>query len=284
MAEPGMPSLRRRVWIAVDNPAGYEPLLAAALQLAGRWQAEVAALFVEDIDLLNLAALPFARELGVAYAPRQLELPRLEQHLQAAASAMRGQLSRLAEAASLPWEFRVARGRLIAEVLAALTETDLLLLQRAGARRLVPPPTRRPVRPLSRFGSGVTSNAPVRPPLLLPFHPALAPLVPVALALAAAQDSPLCVVLADSASRREWEAAVAGLPAPVMTGGTTGAMTVRIHEVPALEAPVLLRVAQEEDAEGVLLGLGRAGESIFAPDELEWLALHLSCPLWLGRV
>ena len=54
----------RRIVVGLDAGPRDRAALEAAAQLAARMQAELVGLFVEDIDLLHLAGLPFAREVG----------------------------------------------------------------------------------------------------------------------------------------------------------------------------------------------------------------------------
>ena len=53
----------RRIVVALDASSHSHAALAAAVALAGRLQAELQGIFVEDVNLLRLAELPFAREV-----------------------------------------------------------------------------------------------------------------------------------------------------------------------------------------------------------------------------
>ena len=57
-------SLVRRILVAVDASHHSIAALEAAVELATRFQAELLGLYVEDINLLRLAQLPFGREVG----------------------------------------------------------------------------------------------------------------------------------------------------------------------------------------------------------------------------
>jgi single-stranded-DNA-specific exonuclease len=61
---------RRRIVIALESGIP-EPELEAAVALARGLDAELLGLFVEDLDLLRFAALPFAHEIGLASAVRR---------------------------------------------------------------------------------------------------------------------------------------------------------------------------------------------------------------------
>lgn len=123
----------RRILVALDASPHSLAALQVAVELAEQLGAEVEGLFVEDINLLNLSDLPMAREL-VAYAthPRRLDRMRMSEQLQLQARMARKALEEVAEKAQVRWSFRVARGIIAAELLAAAEEMDLILLGRTG--------------------------------------------------------------------------------------------------------------------------------------------------------
>jgi nucleotide-binding universal stress UspA family protein len=119
----------RRILVALDTSQHSLAALQAAAELAARLKAELVGLFVEDINLLRLAGLPFAREIRYPSAiVQQLDSPRLEQELKAQGAQARRALAAVAEQAQVAWSFRVVRGHVTAEVLAAALEADLLSL------------------------------------------------------------------------------------------------------------------------------------------------------------
>jgi hypothetical protein len=141
MAETGSRGVARIVVSCDTSPLGTAAL-DAAVALARRLDAEVAGLFVEDINLLRLAGLPFAREYALASAAsRRVESGELERTLRLRADALRGALSRAAQALSVPWSFQVVRGALLDSVLAALREPDLAVFGWSG-QFAVPPGAR----------------------------------------------------------------------------------------------------------------------------------------------
>jgi hypothetical protein len=101
---------------------GQADLPAALTRLARDMQAELLGLFIEDVDLLRLAALPFAAEVGLASAARRaLEPAALERALRAQASSLRESLAAALEP-DIAWSFRVARASPAQAVAAALAE------------------------------------------------------------------------------------------------------------------------------------------------------------------
>jgi len=126
------PDVVRIVVTCDTSPLGAAALDAAAA-LAHRLDAELAGVFVENSNLLRMAALPFAREYALASAvARRIETGELERALQRQAEAMRGALSRAAHALSLPWSFQVVRGDLLNSVLEAMREPDLAVFGHTG--------------------------------------------------------------------------------------------------------------------------------------------------------
>jgi hypothetical protein len=126
----------RRVVVGLEPAPFSRPLLEAAAELAQRMQAELVGLFVESQDLLHFAGLPFAREVGFASATRRrLDVESMERALRALAGEARRTLAAIAERTPVQWSFRVSRGSLPVELLAAAGEADLVIasLERPGA-------------------------------------------------------------------------------------------------------------------------------------------------------
>jgi len=125
--------IRRRVVAALEPGVPGSAALEAAARIAAQLEAELVGLFVEDAELLRFAGLPFAREIGTATAvARALSVSAMERSLRALASAARARLEALAGRSPLPWSFRVARGEISAELLAAASDADLVVTCTAG--------------------------------------------------------------------------------------------------------------------------------------------------------
>jgi len=118
----------RRIVVGLDaDPRGRATLQAAA-QLAARMQAELVGLFVEDIDLLHLAGMPFAREVGYpSSALRPIDVAAMERALRATAQEVQRTLAAIAGRAPLSWSFRIARGAMLSELRAAAAEGDIVV-------------------------------------------------------------------------------------------------------------------------------------------------------------
>jgi nucleotide-binding universal stress UspA family protein len=108
-------------------------LLEAAAELAARFHTELVGLFIEDANLIHLAGSPFLREVSrFSGTARQLDREQLERQLRAQASQMRRVLTTIAARQQVPATLRVVRGQVVAELLKAAAETDLIILGRAG--------------------------------------------------------------------------------------------------------------------------------------------------------
>lgn len=128
--------VKRRIVVLLDAGApGFEALEAAAAR-AVELEAELVAVFVENVDLLNLAGLPFAREIGLASATRRgLDARVMERTLRALAEKARHSIEAIARRVPLQWSFSIVRGALDEELLATAAEADLIVEALCGSER-----------------------------------------------------------------------------------------------------------------------------------------------------
>jgi len=243
----------RRILLALDIGNESTASLEASLALAARLDAELAALFVEDEELLRLAALPFAHELGsMSAARRPLRDQDLERTLRRRAARSEAALAAAATRANVRWSFRVARGLIASRVIEAAMEADLVTfflggdpLQLSRRRALVQRTLAVSARPVLLLPAG----AELRPPCLVVFdgsdaaHRALR----LAARLAGAGQGALRILLpvapADSARlRAAAEAVLADMAVPG-----------EFRILPALTTADLARAARREAAGTVLL-------------------------------
>jgi nucleotide-binding universal stress UspA family protein len=123
----------QRILVALDASSHSLAGLEAAVALASKLDAEILGVYVEDINLLRLAEMPFASELGqYSSRPRKLDTGQLERQLRIHADRARQALLEAAEAADLAWSFRVVRGSIPVELIAATQDTDLIILGQRG--------------------------------------------------------------------------------------------------------------------------------------------------------
>ncbi len=119
----------RRIIVAADASEHGRAALEAAMMLGERFHAEVEGVFVEDIDLVHLAELPVGRELHlISGHARAFDRELLENQFGAEAAEARRTLRMLTERGHVRSTFRVVRGRVEAEIIAAAGTGDLLVL------------------------------------------------------------------------------------------------------------------------------------------------------------
>ena len=119
----------RRILLALDTSDSGLAALETAVVLASRMEAELLGLFVEDINLLRFAALPFAREVSYFSArTRRLDSGEMERALRAQASRAEAALIEAAERQRVRCTFHVVRGEITTQLLAAAHDIDLVAL------------------------------------------------------------------------------------------------------------------------------------------------------------
>lgn len=134
-AEPrlGTPLEIQRILVALDASPGSLAALATAARLASLLGARLLGVFVEDVNLVRVARLPFAREVRYLSATVEpLTEQKVAQRLQL--QAIRAQLAfvEAAERNKVRGSFHVVQGLVTAELLAAALQADLLVMGRVG--------------------------------------------------------------------------------------------------------------------------------------------------------
>jgi len=119
----------KRIVVALDPSEVNRSILQAATSLASQFDAELNALFVEDINLLKLAELPFARELAYgAQSGRQINFADMERAIHMQASRLRKMVESIAQQQKIKIAFDVLRGDVAKELCSASQQTDLLIV------------------------------------------------------------------------------------------------------------------------------------------------------------
>jgi len=117
-----------RVVAALDATSCAAETLQAAVELAARFSAEAAGLFIEDINLLRLCGLPVTRHLSAFSDDAEIDLGDIEERLRALAADAETVLKTAADAHHLPWSFQTLRGVPAKELTAATAPRDLLVV------------------------------------------------------------------------------------------------------------------------------------------------------------
>jgi len=126
-------TLIRHITVALDcSPHSFASLNAAA-EIARLMHADLTGIFVEDINLLRMADIPFCHEIRMYTSETEkVDSLKLERSLKLQAKSAKEALTRVAGKCMVQHSFRVCRGIVPAEVLAAACEADLLVLGRSG--------------------------------------------------------------------------------------------------------------------------------------------------------
>jgi nucleotide-binding universal stress UspA family protein len=123
----------RRILLPLDLSRDSLAALETALGLAAALDGEVLGLFIEDEQLLAAANLPFAREVGsFSGLTRRIEGLDMERSFRATADKARNALAANGRRLNVRSSFQVSRGNVAAEILTATSDTDLVVLGKAG--------------------------------------------------------------------------------------------------------------------------------------------------------
>lgn len=137
MGEYREPVTIRRIVVAVDASPHSRAAMEAAVLLAARFDAELLGLFVEDINVLRIAGLPYAQEFGVYSAQRrQINTADVERQLRVRSRQVQHSFRLLAERESIQGTFRVTRGSVGKEIQSAAADADVLIVGRVGWSQL----------------------------------------------------------------------------------------------------------------------------------------------------
>jgi nucleotide-binding universal stress UspA family protein len=124
----------RRIAVTLDAFELSVAALEQAARLAGRLGAQLEGIFVEDIDLLQLAELPFLREVRTCSRSVEAMNPaRMELEFRVLARRAERLLGEQAARHHVSWSFRIWRGSIDTDLLTAAMEVDVLALTRLGA-------------------------------------------------------------------------------------------------------------------------------------------------------
>ena len=133
MATPTVTTTIKRITVAIDCSPYSRASLSAAAEIAGRLHAELSGVFIEDINLLRMAELPFTQEIQVHTARFEpFDLARAERMLKKQSRAASRLLRESAERFAIPHSFRTLRGTVPSLLLSAALDTDLLAIGRWG--------------------------------------------------------------------------------------------------------------------------------------------------------
>jgi len=156
----------RRIVVAADSSAPGRAAVEAAVRLAARLEAELEGLFVEDVNLKRLSALPVAREIrfGGGFAGSfARDAGAVADDLRAEALRLRHDLEGAAQRARVKTTFRIAEGRIEHAMVEAGGDADLLIIGVTRSRALTAMrpgagPVSLPNRPLVLYDGSPTAD------------------------------------------------------------------------------------------------------------------------------
>ncbi len=199
MTSPAKAGPIRRILLAIDGSPPSLTAMQAAVDLSAGLDAELVAVFVEDLNLLRMAELPIASEVSHYTASiHRLPPERIRRQLKAQASQARAALARQARRQAVAWKFIVLQGDISLELLAKAESADLMILGKAGwskARRMGST-TRLVIREAPSFVLVLQQGVPWARPVLLVYDgsPAAGRGLEVAQVLAEQSGHPLSVM------------------------------------------------------------------------------------------
>jgi nucleotide-binding universal stress UspA family protein len=121
------------ILVALDASPHSAAALVAAAEVAFALKLELYGLYVEDVNLLHLCGLPFGLEIGSFTGnPRRLEQVRMERDFRIQATLLRKIMADVAGRQRVSWSFRVVRGGVTQELIAAGLSAQMVSLGRVG--------------------------------------------------------------------------------------------------------------------------------------------------------
>ncbi|MFZ1768540.1 MAG: universal stress protein [Caldilinea sp.] len=121
------------ILVALDASPHSAAALVAAAEVASALKLELRGLYVEDVNLLHLCGLPFGLEIGSFTGnPRRLEQARMERDFRIQATLLRKIMADVAGRQRVSWSFKVVRGGVTQELIAAGLSAQMVSLGRVG--------------------------------------------------------------------------------------------------------------------------------------------------------
>lgn len=125
----------RIILVAIDTSPHSLAALESAAKLAARLNAELRGMYVEDIDMLRMAELPFACTITSFGEARPLTRDTLELQLQRQADIARHAMESVGARLHVAWSFSVVRGAVTREISQAASSAEIVTVGRTGWSR-----------------------------------------------------------------------------------------------------------------------------------------------------
>ncbi len=239
-----------RVVVGFDLASASTGVVEMAALLAASLQSELRGVFVEDEALAHAVALPFTVLVRHSGTLSPIDPPWLDRELRLAAAEAQRALSLAAKRAQLSATFSTARGGLLAQLLAASAERDIIVVG----------------------GAAPTASARQHGPVLAVFDRAAlgTPLLDLGLAIATARGRGLVVVVQKDDD-----------PEPLRAAAAWAERTpAKVRAVDVFAVP---RIAKALELERASLLLSSAHSDWLRESSLKELREQAGCPLVLLR-
>lgn len=270
----------RRLLLALDGTCSDDECLVIAVELAARLEVDLLGLFVEDVNVLRSASLPFVHQVSpLNAAPYPFELEETERELKGFASRLERQLSAAADQRRVKWSFQVVRGIASREVAKAALDTDLVAIAETTPRSLAYLSTTRAVREAVREAGRtlllLRPGVKVEGPIVLVYDgsPAADEAVDVALKLLVGIDAALEVFLVRESADR-----AAQLTQLLRERAAGHGTPIRIHRFTSGDFSMVRRALLEMNAGFLILPTHDATLTARIVDEI---TQGLPCPVLL---
>lgn len=126
----------RRIVVSLDASENSVVLLQTVATWAAHWRAQLAGVFIEDVNLLHLSGFTFAREFSATFArERAITGDDIERRWRAHAAQARRTLQHAAGASGVEATFDVVRGSLESGVFGGVQHHDLVVMTDATTWR-----------------------------------------------------------------------------------------------------------------------------------------------------
>jgi hypothetical protein len=280
MAVPRPHTRIRRLLLALDGTCSDDECLVIAVELAARLEVELEGLFIEDVNILRSASLPFVRQVSPLTASAQpFEREETERELKGFASRIERHLSAAADQRRVKWSFRVVRGVASREVTQSAVDTDLVAIAETAPRSLLHTSASRTLReavreagrPLLLLRPGVKTEGPIV--MIYDGSPAADEAVDVALKLLVGIDAALEVFLVGESAER-----AAKLTQLLRERAAGHGTPIRIHRFSSSDFSMVRRALHELNAGFLIIPAQDTGLTARAVDEI---TQDLHCPVLL---
>ncbi|MDH5484491.1 MAG: hypothetical protein OEY43_04570 [Gammaproteobacteria bacterium] len=116
--------------LIVFDATGCSPVsMQTVIQIASGLQADIQAVYIEDINLLNAVSLPFVREIALYTAePRSINTVLMRQKLRDEAEEIKKKIAEIAFAQSVSLSFELMRGQKIQVIRSRDSEAGVVLI------------------------------------------------------------------------------------------------------------------------------------------------------------